>query len=51
IPPDLQPYITQVFDPTADRNCGFCCIAQVLGYKEDGWFQVRQELLKEATNH
>ncbi|KAI7936488.1 hypothetical protein MJO29_015791 [Puccinia striiformis f. sp. tritici] len=51
IPPDLQPYITQVFDPTADGNCGFRCIARVLGYKEDGWFQVRQELLKEATNH
>ncbi|KNE97965.1 hypothetical protein PSTG_08642 [Puccinia striiformis f. sp. tritici PST-78] len=51
IPPNLQPYITQVFDPTADGNCGFCCIARALGYKEDGWFQVRQELLKEATDH
>jgi hypothetical protein len=40
-----------VFDPTPDGNCGFCCIAKALSYKEDGWFQVRKEMLREASNN
>ncbi|POW00213.1 hypothetical protein PSHT_13170, partial [Puccinia striiformis] len=51
IPKHIQQHIKDVFDPTADGNCGFRCLARSLGYAEDGWRKVRKELTKEATDH
>ncbi|PLW11988.1 hypothetical protein PCASD_23581, partial [Puccinia coronata f. sp. avenae] len=51
IPNNLQQFILNLFDPTPNGNCGFFCIAKALGYKEDGWFQVRKEIIKEASNN
>ncbi|PLW40710.1 hypothetical protein PCANC_14451 [Puccinia coronata f. sp. avenae] len=43
----LQKYVTELFDPPGDRNCGFHCMAKALGYKDNGWLQVRNEMVKE----
>lgn len=47
----MVPYVREVFDPQADGNCGFRCIAKALGYDDDGWFQVRREMLEYAQSH
>ncbi|OAV88442.1 hypothetical protein PTTG_29024 [Puccinia triticina 1-1 BBBD Race 1] len=41
IPKHLQQFIPNVYDPTANA----------LGYEEDGWFRVRTEMIKEATDY
>ena len=40
-----------MFNPTGDGNCGFRCLAKSLGYNKDGWFQVREDLAKEASKN
>jgi hypothetical protein len=40
-----------VFNPKGNGNCGFQCLSKALGYNRDGWFQVRKELVKEASNN
>jgi hypothetical protein len=47
----MTQFIKEVFNPTGDGNCGYCCVAKALGYEEDGWFQVRNEMLKEAKEN
>ncbi|OAV85013.1 hypothetical protein PTTG_30869, partial [Puccinia triticina 1-1 BBBD Race 1] len=51
IPGHLQQFIPNIFNPAADGNCGFHCVAKALGYNEDGWFRVREEMLKEASEY
>jgi hypothetical protein len=51
IPKLLQPFIIDIFNPTPDGNCGYRCLAKALGYQEDGWFQVRIEMIEEATKN
>ncbi|POV94895.1 hypothetical protein PSTT_16587 [Puccinia striiformis] len=51
IPDHLHPFIRQVFNPIGDGNCGFCCVAKALGYEDDGWFRVRQEMVKEIVGN
>ena len=40
VPIPLHKYIKNFFDPLGDGNCGFWCIAQALGYGNNGWLQV-----------
>ncbi|POW07694.1 hypothetical protein PSTT_08055 [Puccinia striiformis] len=40
VPQHLKHYITKIFDPLADGNCGFRCLAQALGYDDNGWLRV-----------
>ncbi|KAI7948614.1 hypothetical protein MJO29_010279 [Puccinia striiformis f. sp. tritici] len=47
VPQHLKHYITKIFDPLADGNCGFRCLAQALGYDDNGWLRVRNELITE----
>lgn len=35
----------------ADGNCGFRTIAGLMGFGEDGWLQVRKDLLQELHAH
>ncbi|KAI7933256.1 hypothetical protein MJO29_016940 [Puccinia striiformis f. sp. tritici] len=51
IPNHLHEYIQNVFNPIGDGNCGFHCVAKGVGYEDDGWFRVRQEMLKEISDH
>jgi histone-lysine N-methyltransferase SETD2 len=51
IPNHLKEYISHVFDLLGNGNCGFQCLAKSLGYNADGWFQVREELVKEAKEN
>jgi hypothetical protein len=44
----MKEFINEVFDPTGNGNCGYCCVAKALGYEEDGWFRVRNEMLNKA---
>ncbi|OAV97377.1 hypothetical protein PTTG_26034 [Puccinia triticina 1-1 BBBD Race 1] len=51
IPNYLQQFILGVFDPPGNGNCGFHCIAQALGYIDNGWLRVQKEMVKEATKN
>ncbi|POW13879.1 hypothetical protein PSHT_07578, partial [Puccinia striiformis] len=51
IPIVFWKYIRGIFNPEGDGNCGFRCIAKALGYDDDGWMQVREEMWKEAEAH
>jgi hypothetical protein len=46
----MTQFIKEVFDPTGNGNCGYCCISKALEY-EDRWFQVRKKMLKEAKEN
>ncbi|KAH9753465.1 protein FAR1-RELATED SEQUENCE [Citrus sinensis] len=47
----LQSYIHHIKDVVADGNCGFRAIADLIGLGEDGWVQVRKDLLNELYSH
>ncbi|KAI7936371.1 hypothetical protein MJO29_015674 [Puccinia striiformis f. sp. tritici] len=51
IPDHLHPFIRQVFNPIGDSNCGFRCVAKALGYEDNGWFRVQQEMVKEIVGN
>lgn len=47
----LKPYITHINDVQADDNYGFMVITSLLGFGEDGWEQMRTDLLGELCSH
>ena len=47
----LRPYIRHVKDVSADGNYGFRAIAGFVSLTEDGWRQVRKDLLQELLAH
>ncbi|PLW38489.1 hypothetical protein PCANC_12506 [Puccinia coronata f. sp. avenae] len=51
MPVSLQKYVTHFFNPIGNGNCGFCCIAKALGYKDNGWLRVRNEMVEELTQN
>ena len=48
-PASLRPYIRHVEDVALDGNCGFRAIAGLMDIGEDGWVQVRRDLLTELN--
>ena len=46
-PKIFQPFIYRVQNVIGDGNCGFRAIADLLGFGQDGWLQVRKDLLNE----
>nr|KJB65665.1 hypothetical protein B456_010G106000 [Gossypium raimondii] len=50
IPNMFHPYITHVQDVRGDGNCGFRAIYVCLGYGEDQWLYVRNQLLNESLS-
>ncbi|XP_014490336.1 uncharacterized protein LOC106753063 [Vigna radiata var. radiata] len=45
-----HPFIVDVVDVVADGNCGYRCIAALLGLGEDSWPVIRNDLYKELNN-
>ena len=43
----MRPFITHMKDVQVGRNCGFRAIADMLGFGEDRWPQMRRDLLSE----
>ncbi|XP_057488525.1 protein FAR1-RELATED SEQUENCE 2-like [Actinidia eriantha] len=50
-PVGLRPYFRHVKDVAADGNCGFRVIGGLMGFGEEGWLQVRKDLLSELHSH
>jgi len=50
-PTFLQPYIENISNVKADGNCGFRCVAILLGKKEDQWPEIRKELMEEMERN
>ncbi|KAJ4715736.1 FAR1-related sequence [Melia azedarach] len=50
-PVGLLPYIHHIKDVVADGNCGFRAVADLMGFGEDGWLQVRKDLLNELNSN
>ena len=48
---DLQRYISHTIDVQPDGHCGFRAIAALIGYGEEGWSQVRLELMEEIQQN
>ncbi|KAI9613479.1 hypothetical protein KEM48_009723 [Puccinia striiformis f. sp. tritici PST-130] len=51
IPEIFKKYIQEIFNPKGNGNCGYRCLAKVLGYVDNGWFQVQEEISKEAESN
>jgi hypothetical protein len=52
VPEALKIYISSLFNPPSDGNCGYHCIAKAIGYDNDlGWFRVREEMIKELQSN
>ncbi|PSS09569.1 Zinc finger SWIM domain-containing protein, partial [Actinidia chinensis var. chinensis] len=51
LPVDLQRYISHTVDVQPDGHCGFRAIAALIGYSEEGWSQVRLELIEEIQQN
>lgn len=47
----LRPYIENVRNVRGDGNCGFRVVAAAMGYGENEWVRVRDELLEELHTH
>ncbi|KAJ4715731.1 MYB transcription factor [Melia azedarach] len=50
-PVGLRPYIDQIKDVKHDGNCGFRAIADLMGFGERKWLQVRKDLLNELKEN
>ena len=46
-PVALQSYIHHIKDVALDGNCGFRTLADLMGFGENGWFQMRNDMLNE----
>ncbi|GFZ21218.1 hypothetical protein Acr_29g0003800 [Actinidia rufa] len=51
LPVDLQRYISHTVDVQPDGHCRFRAIAALIGYSEEGWSQVRLELIEEIQQN
>ncbi|KAH6797774.1 hypothetical protein C2S52_022328 [Perilla frutescens var. hirtella] len=47
----IKPYVLGISDVKADGYCDFRAIAGLLGFGEDYWLRVREELIEELCNH
>ncbi|XP_047335577.1 uncharacterized protein LOC124939110 [Impatiens glandulifera] len=47
----MQPYISHIVDVEPDGHCGFRAIAALIGYGEEGWIQVRYDLMEEIQQN
>ncbi|KAA1071003.1 hypothetical protein PGTUg99_050135 [Puccinia graminis f. sp. tritici] len=51
VPKHLQHLVKDQFDPEGDGNCGFRCVARALGYDDNGFMRVRQEMITDLTDN
>ena len=47
----MRSYIQLIKDVRPDGNCGFRAIVGLMGFGEDGWRQVRRDMLDELLSH
>ena len=47
----MRPYIQLINDVSVDGNCGYRAIASLMGYDDDGWKQVRKDMLNELISY
>ncbi|KAK1258460.1 hypothetical protein QJS04_geneDACA017290 [Acorus gramineus] len=50
-PPFLTPFISNIYDVPGDGHCGFRVVASFLGMSNNGWRDVRTDLLAEIEQH
>ncbi|KAJ1412039.1 OTU domain [Sesbania bispinosa] len=50
-PSTLHPFIVSVEDVEADGNCGYRAIAALLGFGEDSWLVIRDDLSRELVHY
>ncbi|KAH6787647.1 hypothetical protein C2S52_007199, partial [Perilla frutescens var. hirtella] len=50
-PSFIQPHVRNIFDVKSDGHCGFRAVASLLGFGEDCWLKVREELVEKLCNH
>lgn len=52
IPDNIKPYLDKIVDVKSDGNCGFRCVASLLGMSknEEDWPRIRMEFLKELKD-
>ncbi|PKA64569.1 hypothetical protein AXF42_Ash007315 [Apostasia shenzhenica] len=51
LPVVIQHHISHTVDVEPDGHCGFRAIAALIGYGEEGWFQVRYDLKEEIQQN
>ncbi|CAH9077106.1 unnamed protein product, partial [Cuscuta epithymum] len=51
LPSYLHPYIFDIIDVKPDGHCGFRAIASLLGFGEEKWAKVREDLIEELCDH
>lgn len=47
----IKPYVRSILDVKADGHCGFRAVANLLGFGEDSWLKVREDLIAELCEH
>lgn len=51
IPSEFKHFVKDIIDVRSDGNCGYRCVAALLGYGESRWSQVRKELTEELQEN
>ncbi|KAL8482904.1 hypothetical protein ACS0TY_025808 [Phlomoides rotata] len=51
MPVEYQPYVVDTKNVMADGHCGFRAVAGLMGFGEDNWVQVRQDLMNELSRN
>lgn len=51
MPTEFRPYIVESKNVKGDGHCGFRVVAALMGFGEDSWARVRQDLMNELTHH
>ncbi|XP_058181194.1 uncharacterized protein LOC131299627 [Rhododendron vialii] len=51
LPQAYQRYISHIVDVLGDGRCGFRAIAALIGYSENDWSRVREELIEEIRQN
>ncbi|KAL8487372.1 hypothetical protein ACS0TY_023886 [Phlomoides rotata] len=51
MPDEFQPYIVECKNVKGDGHCGFRAVAALMGFGEESWVRVRQDLMNELTHN
>lgn len=51
MPDEFQPYIVECKNVKSDGHCGFRAVATLMGFGEESWVRVRQDLMNELTHN
>lgn len=51
IPLEMRAFVTDIVDVRSDGNCGYRCVAALLGLGESRWSEIRTQLYDELYEH